>query len=255
MTERSIDNRDAARVSCFACQIVCNVNNLLLDFSLFQMSEPNDVQTFLRNKKMRTKALNIKLMEKLPHFLETIASWGSERQLSQTFEDYLRKVRKMSDGDLEEVFSSDREKLQQTNFDGLNVTFVSSLLPLICEDIEHKSDTSNEDRIECQLTKMKELSTQVMNEPEGKALDPTVAIEVKAIAMKMLDIAGKTYSKGAKEINEAKEEVKKIFTEAQAKVKKGMEQQTIQSQPLWQKQSLPKPREQVRKLEKQVILN
>ena len=69
------------------------------------------------------------------------------------------------------------------------------------------------------------------------------------------DFAGEIHSKGAKEITEPKNTAKWIATEDQDKAKIGKVQQTIQSQPLWKRKSLQMPREQVRKLKKEDILN
>ena len=65
--------------------------------------------------------------------------------------------------------------------------------------------------------------------------------------MKVLDIAGSMYSKGADEINEAKDKAKKIITDAQDMVKTGKEHQTIQCQALIEEIGLPQLREKVEK--------
>ena len=54
-----------------------------------------------------------------------------------------------------------------------------------------------------------------MHEPEGKAAQQTVAGEIEDIAMKLLDIAGKMYSKGADEVIKAKDKTRKKISDTQ----------------------------------------
>ena len=65
----------------------------------------------------------------------------------------------------------------------------------MCIGIEPKSDTTGEDKIECQLNKLRTMKNNAMEEPEDGAVDQTVASKKKDVAMKLLDFAGKMYSK------------------------------------------------------------
>ena len=173
------------------------------------------IQKFIVETKIRTRCINRTLIDEFPGILEDISFWGSKRKSDQSFEYFLKNEKKLSKGALKKAFSSsDMHKLKQVTFEGLDVSFCCSLLPLICEGIEINSSTTNEARIECQLNKLKKLRNQVMHEPEGGAVNPSIAIEIEAVAKKLLDIAGAMYSREEDEVTSAKVKAKQIINDA-----------------------------------------
>mgnify|MGYP000554300465 CR=1 FL=1 len=198
-------------------------------------------------EKYRLRFINRTIIDDFPDILEVIFIWGKEMQPGQTFEDYLKNEKKMSNTELKKLFSSsDRNKLKKTNFKGLDVTLISSILPLVCKDIEQNFHTADESKIECQLNKIRKLRNRVMHEPEEGAVDPNVEGEIEDIAMKLLEIAGKMYLKGDDEIQEAKDKAIKIITDAKNMVAT-KEEQTILCQALLEDIGLLQLREKVKK--------
>ena len=163
----------------------------------------------------RERNVNETILQQLPAVFADIESWGGKRKSDQTFGNYLETEKKMSKTSLKQVFSdSEMPKLKHTTFDGLDVTFSCSLLPLLCDKIHANSDNKDENRMECQLNKLRKLRNQVMHEPEGRAVDPNVATEIEEIAEKLLDIAGKMYKIEDDEVEEEKSKAKKIISDA-----------------------------------------
>ena len=161
---------------------------------------------------------NKRVFDKLHLLLATIASWGCDKQPHQTFEQFLDD--KGMKKPLKKIFNKDElQKIQQTTFFGLDVTFLCKLLPLMCDGIEEsgskdfESKVKDETSIECQLKKIKDLRNSVMHEPEGAAVDPSLLAKVEMIASKLLENAGVQFSKGADEVKKAKDELKDLVEE------------------------------------------
>ena len=152
-------------------------------------------------------------------FLVTVAKWGSSRGENVSFQDYLTNVKKISTSTraFKTSFSSkeDLRKLKQTTFDALDVTFICKLLPLSCDgiaDIEKWKKINDSTMLEYHLNQIKQIRNSVMHEPYGAALDKNLLNGVETIALKLLDIAGAKYGKGADEINVAKYEAQKLIS-------------------------------------------
>ena len=217
---------------------------------LFQMaSSPNAAATPLLTAKYRTRMTNRTIIDNFPLILAVLATWGSSRLLGQTFQDFFKNTLKKTDKEIKKIcrFSADLPKLAKTTFEGLDVTFVCTLLPLLLD--KSKDDPNNilDKDLQEQLSEIRKVRNDVMHEPDGGAVDPTVASNIENIAMKLLDIGGKMYKKKADEINMAKSMAKKIITDAQDMVKTGKEHQTIQCQALLKEDGLKQLREKVEK--------
>ena len=59
-----------------------------------------------------------------------------------------------------------------------------------------------------------------MNEPEGAAIDMSVADEIQAVTEKLLDNAGEMYSKDEHQVREAKAKISRIVSDAKDMVSK-----------------------------------
>ena len=164
----------------------------------------------------RALFMNKKVVDKLPAVLSIIVSWNRQKSSNQSFEEYLKNDRKVSNTKLKKNFNKDDlKKLKQTTFAGFDLTFMCQLLPLLCDGIadvgtpEWKSN--DEAKVETHLNKLREIRNAVMHEPEGAAVDHTLIDKVHVIADKLLETAAAKYSIGATDVQKAKHEVKKIM--------------------------------------------
>ena len=173
----------------------------------------------------RTRFVNRELADDLANILATVIQWGSNKPQNQTLEDYLTRKFVTSNSstayksfsDLlkkKSFFDDDLLKFSKVSFDGLDVTFLSKLLPLMCDGIEPKGkwkDIKNSRRLEFHLIKITGIRNSVAHEAQGAAVDKNLANEVETTALKVLEIAGAEYGKRTDEINAAKDEaIKRI---------------------------------------------
>ena len=121
------------------------------------MSQPNEERELLLTDKFKTRFVNRTIIDHFTAILVLIVTWGSTWQPGQSFEDFLSKnvsIKKLKKAN---IFGNDKEKLKQTTLKGFDVTFICSLLPLLCQGLEVKSKTTDEGRIECQLNEIAEM--------------------------------------------------------------------------------------------------
>ena len=171
----------------------------------------------------RTRFVNRELADDLANILATVIQWGSNKPQNQTLEDYLTRKFVTSNSsnsstayksfsDLfkkKSFFDDDLLKFSKVSFDGLDVTFLSKLLPLMCDGIKPKGiwkDIKDGSRLEFHLNKITGIRNSVAHEAQGAAVDKNLANEVEATALKVLEIAGAEYGKRTDEINAAKDE-------------------------------------------------
>ena len=165
----------------------------------------------------RTRFVNRELADDLANILATVILWGSNKPQNQTLKDYLTIERKKTETVINKsFFSNDLPKLSQVSFDGLDVTFLSTLLPLMCDGIEPKGkwkNISDSNKLEFHLCHITSIRNKVAHEAQGAALDKNLVNEVETTALKVLEIAGAKYGKGTDEINSAKDEaIKRLST-------------------------------------------
>ena len=161
----------------------------------------------------RTRFVNRKMADEMTTFFVTVAMWGSQKDDTQTFEDYLKSERNFTDEKIKKTFKSpdDLSKIRQTSFNKFDVTFMHKLLPLMCDGID-QTNIRDPNGLEYHLKKMKDFRNSIMHEAHGAALDKDLVDEVETTALKLLDIAGAKYGKGTDEINAAKDEARKLIS-------------------------------------------
>ena len=168
----------------------------------------------------RTRFVNRELADDLANILATVIQWGSNKPQNQTLEDYLTRKFVTSNSsrayesfsDLfkkKSFFDDDLLKFSKVSFEGLDVTFLSKLLPLMCDGIEPKGkwkEANDDSRLVFHLNKITGIRNSVAHEAQGAAVDKNLANEVEATALKVLEIARAKYNKRTDEINAAKDE-------------------------------------------------
>ena len=165
----------------------------------------------------RTRFVNRELADDLANILAKIIGWGSNKPQNKTLKEYLMTERNMTETVIKKnFFPNDLPKLSQVSYDGFDVTFLSALLPLMCDGIESKGkwkEANDDSRLEFHLNKITGIRNSVAHEAQGAAVDKNLAKEVEKTALKVLEIAGAKYSKRTDEINAAKDEaIKRIST-------------------------------------------
>ena len=165
----------------------------------------------------RTRFINRKLADEMASFLVTVMVWGSNKAPNQTFKDYLTNKRNISLRVFKKYFSlsDDMTKINQTSFDGLDVTFLSKLLPLMCNGIAELLDWKNindSTSLEFHLNQIRTIRNSVMHEAYGAALNKNLIHEVETTASELFNIAGAKYGKRTNEINAAKDGVRKLIS-------------------------------------------
>ena len=153
----------------------------------------------------RTRFVNRKMADEINSILETVARWGSSKDPSQTFKDYLIDEKGISLQTVKKVFNypDEKKKIELNSYETLDVTFMCKLLPHLCDGI---------DGLECHLKEIKNFRNSVMHEPKGAAVDKDLVDKVETTALNLLDIAGAKYGKGTDEINAAKDEARKLIS-------------------------------------------
>ena len=186
----------------------------------------------------RTYFINKKIFDALLPTLEKVASWGSNKPANQSFLDYLKKIRNVSNRKLRAFNKNDMEKLDLFNFQGLDITFLCQLLPLMCDKIadvgseDWKTHIEDETKVECQINKIRELRNAVMHEPLGKAVDTSLSDELEITVLKLLENAQMLYKIGPGEADQAKKGVKKHIADIKATVLTKWEKRSLQYQKL-----------------------
>ena len=154
------------------------------------------------------------MADNMTPILETVARWGSlskPKDPNQTFKEYLMNEKNISLQKINKVFNyaDDKKRIELTSYKTLDVTFMCKLLPHMCDGI---------DGLDCHLKEIKNFRNSVMHEPHGASLDEKLVDKVETTALELLDIAGKKYGIGAREINAAKDEARKLISTIRNKV-------------------------------------
>ena len=141
--------------------------------------------------------------------LEMVARWGSSKDPSQTFKEYLLHEKKIPIQTIEKVFNNlgDKTRVDLTSYETLDVPFMCKLLPHLCNGIDSSGRgpaVNDSNCLEYHLRDIKNMWNNIMHDA---APDKNLVDKVEATALKLLDIAGAKYSKGTDEINEAKDKV------------------------------------------------
>ena len=206
----------------------------------------------------RTYFINKKIFDALPSTLEKVASWDSNRPQNQSLLDYLKLVRKISNTKLRKAFNqNDIKKLDQLDFQGLDITFLCQLLPLMCDKIaevgsdDWKTRIKDETKVECQINKIRELRNAVMHEPLGRAINNTLSDELEIIVLKLLENAQMMYNIPPGDADIAKNKVKESNAEIKSKVWTEKEKGFLQYQKLFINEGLLKLRNDVDKFKDQ----
>ena len=161
--------------------------------------------SLLLTEEDRTRFVNRKMADEINSILETVARWGSSKDPSQTFKDYLINEKGISLQTVKKVFNypDEKKKIELTSYETLDVTFMCKLLPHLCDGI---------DGLECHLKEIKDFRNSVMHEPKGAAVDKDLVDKVETTALKLLDIAGAKYGKGTDEISNAQDKARKLIS-------------------------------------------
>ena len=142
----------------------------------------------------RTRFVNRELADDLANILAKIIGWGSNKPQNKTLKEYLMTERNMTETVIKKnFFPNDLPKLSQVSYDGFDVTFLSALLPLMCDEIESKGkwkEANDDSRLEFHLNKITGIRNSVAHEAQGAAVDKNLVNEVEATALKVLEIAG-----------------------------------------------------------------
>ena len=182
--------------------------HLRFQVSLFQMASSLPI-----TEEDRTSFVNRKVIDDMAIILARVIEWGSYRGPNESFTNYLTRKRRIRYKDLEYYFYSNQLKLlRQSSFDGLDVTILSALLPLMCDSIAEQEEwkyINDDSRLEFHVNEITKTRNKVMHQPHGAALDGNLVDKMETTALKLLDIAGAKYRKGTDEINAAKDEARK----------------------------------------------
>ena len=157
----------------------------------------------------RTRFVNYSTVNEMTAVFAQVADWGSNRDPNQTFKDYLINGKGIPPETVKKLFKTtdEKKKIELTSYETLDITFMHKLLPHMCDGIDSSGGgpaVSDSNSLEYHLREIKNTRNSVMHEPLGASLDKNLVDKVEATALKLLDIAGAKYGKGAHEINAAK---------------------------------------------------
>ena len=152
-----------------------------------------DIQTFV-NKRTCDKII--------PDVFSVVIAWGSTKRDDETFEDFIKRRRQITEDSewkkfLKRFNKGEQDKLKLESSINFDTTFCCKLLPLICDDIEEmgsdvwKSD--DESKVECLLKKLKDLRNDIMHEPKGAAIEKGIEEDIFNLSLKLLEVAGQKY--------------------------------------------------------------
>ena len=234
----------------------------VLCFCLFQMALSSPDYLPPLEEEDRTVFINRRIFDALPNTLEKITSWGCNKTLNQSYLDYLKNVKNISDRKLGKFFyQNDMQKLNQFNFRGLDITFICPLLTLMCDKIgevgseDWKMRIEDETKVECQINKIRKLRNAVMHEPLGKAVDNTLSTDLEKIVLKLLENAQMMYNIPPVKADKAKRDVKEAIAEIKRKVWTEKEKGSLQYHKLILKEGIPMLRNDIDKFKDQSPLS
>ena len=160
--------------------------------------------------------INKDVCEGILSVFSIIIEWGCEKQADETYKQYMERENRISSKTLRKLFfGNDLLKLDDTNCDSFEVSFMFKLLPFICDGIEEFNvatwRAAGEDKLEHHLMKLRDFRNCVANEPKGAGLSPDTKNDVLKTTFRVFQIAGKMYSISNEPIKEEKRKfMKKI---------------------------------------------
>ena len=157
----------------------------------------------------RTRFINYSTVNEMTAVFAQVADWGSNRDPNQTFKDYLINGKGIPPETVKKLFKTadEKKKIELSSYETLDITFMHKLLPHMCDGIDSSGGgpaVSDSNSLEYHLREIKNTRNSVMHEPHGASLDKNLVDKVETTALKLLDIAGAKYGKGAHEIYAAK---------------------------------------------------
>ena len=168
-----------------------------------------DIQTFV-NKKTCDKII--------PDVFSVVIAWGKGKQPDETFEDCIRRRKKITEDTewkkfLKRFNKDDHDKLKMKESDTLDTTFCCKLMPLICAGIEEMGSpvwkTKDESKVEWLMNELKAKRNAVMHEPKGAAIEKGIEYEVLRLSLKLLEVAGQKY--GVSSVDDEKLKLQRTF--------------------------------------------
>ena len=198
----------------------------------------------------RTIFINRRIIDKISFILVEIACWCSNKKQNQSFEDYLENDRSIPKLRFKNYFraTEDLDKLKQTDYDNLDVTFLCQLLHALCDgisDVGKWNKISDSTKLEYHLNLIKNLRNAVMHGPDGEAKNIHFPNKVENVALNVLDIAGRKFSRTDDEINKVKDDVKKLISDIKSTVLTEKEEGSLQYQRLIVPEGIPELRKKV----------
>ena len=225
------------------------------------MALPSHDYLPLLEEEDRTYFINKKIFDALLPTLEKVASWGSNKPINQSFLDYLKNTRKISNRKLNKVINqNDMHKLDQFTFRGLDITFICPLLTLMCDNIaevgseDWKTRIKDGTKVECQINEIRQHRNAVTHEPLGKAVDNTLSDELEKIILQLLENAQMIYNILPEDADQAKKEVKESIEEIKSKVWTEKEKGSLLYRKLFIKEGVPKLRKYIGKFDDKTSL-
>ena len=203
-------------------------------------------------QKDRNLFINRRVVDKLPNILVTIIQWGSRKNPNQSFEEYLRVNKKLSNRKFKKYFfcPDDLHKLKKNSYESFDCTFLCQLLPLMCNgitEIREWRSIDDSSKIEYHLNLVREIRNAVMHEPETAAVDQGVPKQVEIIGTTLLEVAAQMYIVEADELNKAKIALKDGIIEIKRTVLTEKEKGSLQYEKLIINEGVPNLREKLLK--------
>ena len=195
--------------------------------------------------------MNKRFMDKIPEILSIVMSWNCSKSVGQSFEDFLKGDKKLSNAYLRTYFNKDElSKLKQTNCISFDVTFIIKLLPLVCDQIAKIGApewlSTDENDIEYHLKILKCQRNNVMHEPLGAAVDKHLIGEMHDLTHKLLTTAGAKFSRSSCEITKAKEKLDVIISEIKSTDMTDHEKRIVECKRLIREEGLEKMRHNIK---------
>ena len=175
------------------------------------MSAPNpgdENERVLRNLKA--------IIEAIPFAYKTVVMWGCDKPKNESFKDFLDRNQAVLKRDERKWVKNNTDKLNQADIGDVDVTFLFSLIALVCKGLckpgtkEHETILKDTTSVEFLLKKSKQQRNDVIHEI-SKTASPTVFDEIKATLKDLLEAAGKFYKKSQTDIDEGLFKLTEIF--------------------------------------------
>ena len=154
--------------------------------------------------------------EGITYAFNKVIEWSCKKNISSSFEDYLTKNKGNFPKKFEKWVRENSDKLKQTSTDNYDVTFLYSLIPLICDDIAVPNTEEWADRmkdvnsIEFKLRQVKELRNALSHEPD-KANSSSLFDDIKKNLDLMLQSAANRVQVTQLQLNDARKNLEEKF--------------------------------------------